>query len=210
MKGGLYAILIGIFGISVTLPFNLMKPSLYYIPFLLTFLMTIIGGLFDLKEEYSNNNFYFVIVAVFLAVMWILGFIQPLTQNINKIAYYIETGFITLMFIVAIRSILKGRNITEKLLEPYNKILAVNPDDTTALNNKGVKLFEFFRYNGAMQCFDKILKIDPNDNTAMHNKDFVEEMMDHTVADYFKKVPKFKIIEKNEKLILEAKEKETP
>lgn len=205
MKGGLYAILIGIFWISVTLPFNLKEPSLYYIPILLALLMVIIGGLLDLKEEYSNNNLYLVIVAVFLAVIWILGFIQPLSQDINQIAYYIETGFITLMFVLAIRSILKGRNMTKKLLEPYDKILAVHPNDTTALNNKGVKLFEFFKYNEAMQCFDKILKINPHDTTALHNNAFVEKSRDHTVADYFKKIPKSEIVEKDGKLILEDK-----
>ncbi|MBI5459619.1 tetratricopeptide repeat protein [Methanobacterium sp.] len=204
MKGGLYAIMIGIFGIIVTMPFYLKDPSLYSIPFLLTFLMVIIGGLFDLREEYSNNNFYLIVI-MFLVVIWILGFIQPLSQDINQIAYYIETGLITLMFIAAIRSMLKGRNKIEKLLEPYEKILAVNPNDTTALNNKGVKLFEFFRYNESMQCFDKILKINQNDATALHNKDFVEEMRDHTLVDYFKKIPKYKVIEKENKLILEAK-----
>jgi len=208
MKGGLYPIMIGIFGISVTLPFNLIKPSLYYIPFLLTFIVCIIGGLFDLREKYSNNNFFLVIVAVFLVVIWILGFIQPLFQDINKTVYYAETGFITLMFILAVRSMLKGRNKKEKLLEPYDKILALHPNDTTALNNKGVKLFEFFRYNEAMQCFDKILKIKPNDATALHNMDFVEEMKDHTIIDYFKKIPKYKVIEKEDKLILETKETE--
>ena len=205
MKGGLYAILIGIFGISVTLPFNLIKPSLYYIPFLLTFIMIIIFGLFIFKEKYSNSNFHFLIMAVILVVMWGFGFIQPLSQDVNRIAYYIETGFITLIFIAAVRSKLNGRKKIEKLLEPYDKTLAINHNDATALNNKGVKLFEFFRYNEALQCFDKILKINPNDNTAMHNKDFVEEMRDHTIADYFKKIPKYKVIEKEGKLFLESR-----
>lgn len=209
MKGGLYPIMIGLLGIVISMPFYLKEPSLYSIPVLLTFLMIIIGGLLDIRGEYSNNNLYLLIVAVFLMLIWILGFIQPLSQDINKTVYYAETGFITLVFIAAVRSMLKGRNKKEKLLEPYDKILAVNPNDTTALNNKGVKLFEFFRYNEAMQCFDKILKINPNDTTALHNMDLLEEMKDHTITDYFKKIPKYKIIEKEDKLFLEAKETET-
>lgn len=196
----------GMFFMVMSTIFYLRDPSVDYIPFILGLLIVIIIGLCDLRE-YHDKNFYFVVVTVILVVMLVVGFVQPFS-GMNKIVYYVIAGGITLIIMFMLRSILKALGKEEKLLEPYDKLLAVNPNDITALNNKGVKLFEFFRYNEAVQCFDKILELEPEDTMALQNKNAIEKMRDHTVADYLKKIPKFKIIEKNEKLILESKEKE--
>jgi len=49
----------------------------------------------------------------------------------------------------------------EKKIEAYDKVLKINPNDTTTLNNKGVQLVRQTKYTQAIKSFDKVLGIDP-------------------------------------------------
>jgi tetratricopeptide (TPR) repeat protein len=52
----------------------------------------------------------------------------------------------------------------------YNKVLALDPNDLLALNNKGVALYNLGNYEEAIQMYNKVLALDPNDVDAKYNK----------------------------------------
>ncbi|MDQ6724371.1 MAG: tetratricopeptide repeat protein, partial [Thermoproteota archaeon] len=60
-------------------------------------------------------------------------------------------------------------NHTEAL-KYYDKDLAINPNDTKVLNNKGVALNSLGNYTGAIKYYDKALAINPNDVNTLNNK----------------------------------------
>jgi tetratricopeptide (TPR) repeat protein len=48
----------------------------------------------------------------------------------------------------------------------YDRVLAINPSDNHAFNNKGNALEELGNYTGAILYYDKALAIDPEDVAA--------------------------------------------
>jgi len=64
---------------------------------------------------------------------------------------------------------LNAGNYTEAI--PYfDKALAINPNYTLALNNKGAALYGLGRYNESIAYFDKALSVNPGYTTALYNK----------------------------------------
>ena len=64
----------------------------------------------------------------------------------------------------------EARKKYEKAIECYDKALKINPNDTEALNNKGVALYRLGRHEEAIECYDRALEINPNDAEAWYNK----------------------------------------
>jgi tetratricopeptide (TPR) repeat protein len=58
----------------------------------------------------------------------------------------------------------------KEAIECYDKALATDAEDVTALNNKGVALDNLGKYKDALKQFDKVLAIDPNNVAALRNK----------------------------------------
>ena len=58
----------------------------------------------------------------------------------------------------------------DEAIQYYDKALQIDPNDTVALNNKGVALSDLDRYDEAIQNYDKALQIDPNYTDALNNK----------------------------------------
>ena len=58
-------------------------------------------------------------------------------------------------------------------IEYYDKVLASNSNDTVALINKGLALYELGNYTEAMEYYDKALAIDPHHPLALENKDIL-------------------------------------
>jgi hypothetical protein len=52
----------------------------------------------------------------------------------------------------------------------FDKALAVDPDNTAALNNKGLALAKLGEYDESIAYFDKALAVDPNDAYSLNNK----------------------------------------
>jgi tetratricopeptide (TPR) repeat protein len=52
----------------------------------------------------------------------------------------------------------------------FDKALAIDPDNTSALNNKGLALAKLGEYNESIAYFDKALAIDPTDAYSLNNK----------------------------------------
>lgn len=203
MREGLWLIVFGFFYLILNTYFYLMSPA-PFIPITFFFLMMIITGIFDLKECY-NRNLYLSIMILFSALMWIVSYIEVLSLSADKLIY-VATAFLTVIIIVFIRYSLKAWEEFEKALEPYNKSLEINPNDITALNNKGVELTGQRKYEKAIKCFDKALEIDPEDIAVLHNKDFMKKYIPYrTVADKLEKKPKLEFTEKTGKLFLEIK-----
>jgi tetratricopeptide (TPR) repeat protein len=47
--------------------------------------------------------------------------------------------------------------------------LAIRPNDTTALDNKGLALYSLGKYNEAISSYDKALAIEPNDTIVLNH-----------------------------------------
>ena len=58
-------------------------------------------------------------------------------------------------------------------IKHYDKALALEPNATDILTNKGIVLIKLERYDEAIQIFDKILSIDANNAGALYNKGVV-------------------------------------
>jgi len=52
----------------------------------------------------------------------------------------------------------------------YDIALAIDPDDSNVLVNKGDALTNLCRYEEAKQCYDKTLAQNPNSSMALYNK----------------------------------------
>lgn len=107
MKPGLHGIIFGVFFLALNTIYYLRDPSSYFIPFTFAFLTVIMTGVFEFKEYY-NKKPYLAVIIVLLALMWMVGFIQPLSLDVNTFFYYLEVGLITLLILaVALNSLRK-------------------------------------------------------------------------------------------------------
>ena len=61
----------------------------------------------------------------------------------------------------------------DEAINVFDKVLAIEPNNTGALNNKGLVLGSLGRYDEAIVYFDKVLAIDPNNTNALDAKEFV-------------------------------------
>jgi tetratricopeptide (TPR) repeat protein len=59
---------------------------------------------------------------------------------------------------------------SSEAIKSYNETLAINPNNTKALNNIGVFFGNSHDYDEAVKWYDKALQIDPNYTLAMSNK----------------------------------------
>jgi len=165
-RSGTTAIITGGLGLLYSyLSYLTTTGSPYYIPITFMFLMILLSGIFEL-QEYYNKNLYLISITLILTAMWISIYVT----GADKTIYYLITILITLFIILATIGIIKEWTKFQKALEPYEKALKLNPNDTTALNNKAVKLTHQNKQEHAMKIFDQILKTDPQDPAALHNK----------------------------------------
>lgn len=182
-----------------------MNSTSYFIPLTFVFLTTIITGIFEIRDYY-NKNLYLTVAGLILVAMWIISFVLTLSPDVDRQIYYIEIGLVTLAIITVLIASLVRWKKNEEAIGPYDKALSTNPNDVTALNNKGVELANQRKYEKAMQCFDRVLELDPEDPAVLHNKNFVEKYGTYrTVANYLEQGPKLKITSKDGKLILGVK-----
>jgi tetratricopeptide (TPR) repeat protein len=63
-------------------------------------------------------------------------------------------------------------NITKyaQVIRYYDKALAIDPNDTAALTNKGIVLIKLGNYTQAIHYFDKVLSIKLNNVGGLYNK----------------------------------------
>lgn len=146
------------------------NPTLFKVPLLFYALIIIITGLFSMRE-YHNKKLYLIIVTPLLLLTWILDIIYvQYSSNKNIYLIYIMNGLLTIISIWLIIYSFKKWDKYDKALQNYDHILAKKPNDTVALNNKGVELVNQRKYEKGMKCFDKIIEIYPKDAAAWHNK----------------------------------------
>ena len=55
-------------------------------------------------------------------------------------------------------------------LELYDRVIGIDPNDTDAINNKGLVLSDLDQYDEAIMLYDKAIGIDPNHTAAISNK----------------------------------------
>jgi tetratricopeptide (TPR) repeat protein len=202
----IFYFLMGVLFILNTLLY-LMEPSSYDIPVIFLYLITFITGLFLIKACFNKTLYSLVIIGV-LVVMWVLVFVQPFSSDVDKTILYVEIGSITLIVILVLIIMLKLWDNMEKEIETYDKVLKLNPSDSTTLNNKGVQLVRQTKYLEAIKCFDKVLEIDPGDAVTSHNRNLVKEKLEiRKFSDYLKEYPKLEFTEKNGKKIIKIKNK---
>ena len=57
----------------------------------------------------------------------------------------------------------------EKCIKLYNKILSIDPNNLSALNNLGLTYMRLKKYKEAVGYFQKAVELDPNFNLAKNN-----------------------------------------
>ena len=125
----------------------------------------------------------------------------------DPLFYFFAFGFVS-FGIVALNMYQRVENY-QKMVKPYENALKINPNDITALNNKGAVMAEFRAYPDAIECFDKVVEIEPNDAAAWHNKGYsLEKLVNQQAAiEYYDKAlkvdPGFVNAKKSGKIILE-------
>ena len=76
----------------------------------------------------------------------------------------------------------------EDALTLYDAALAVKPNSTDILSNKGMVLIKLQRFDEANKVFDRILSIDPNNVAGLYNKGVALEMTGNAIeaSKYYK------------------------
>jgi tetratricopeptide (TPR) repeat protein len=50
----------------------------------------------------------------------------------------------------------------DKAMEAFDYAIRLDPNDTTAWNDKGSALFQLGKYNESITCFDEAIRLDPD------------------------------------------------
>src|SRR5688500_14078959 len=61
-------------------------------------------------------------------------------------------------------------NNLQKAIMYYDKVLAIDENNTLALNNKGLTLYRLGQYDDAIKYYDKVLAIDENNTLALNSE----------------------------------------
>jgi tetratricopeptide (TPR) repeat protein len=64
----------------------------------------------------------------------------------------------------------------------YDKALAIEPNATNILNNKGIVLTKLGKYGEAIKLFDRILSLDPKNVPGLYNKGVVLDKIGNHIA----------------------------
>ena len=171
----------------------------------------IITYIFEIKH-YQNKLLYFSIISIIIALVLIITNYQISTQTYsdNIMSYYIATGIFVSLVGLMIILLIREMKIYQKMVVKYDNALKINPEDITALNNRGTALISLKKYREAMKCFEKAMEIDPRDAAVWHNKGVTLEKLrkNQEALKYYDKAleldPNFKISKKSGKIILES------
>lgn len=190
----------------------LIGSSLNLVSYLIISIVLIIIGIFQIRRHYIKI-IYCGTITVLLAATWIDSLIQPIYAGPNLTA----TIFFNMILVMATLfsakygyDIINTHEKYQKIIKHYSKHLSMNPNDITALNNKGVELTNINMYEEAIECFDKILQLDPANSIALYNKSLLlKKMRKHLKSiEYRDKAlkldPKLKEVLKSGKLLLES------
>lgn len=171
------------------------------------FLMVTVYDLFNYWNYYNTILYFALSSVIFFTFLLILIFMEVNSGGTDF--SFADSGlfiFIAFIFIyTGIRWMIKH----QKALVPYDEALKINPNNTAALNNKGVKLAEISEYQEAIKYFDKILEINPNDAAALHNKGVILDKLgkQREAMQYYDNALKidsgFKKAKNDNKIILE-------
>lgn len=174
-------------------------------------ILAIITYIFEIRH-YKNKLVYFSIISIIVALVLITNNYQisaPFYSG-NIMYYYINTGIFVSLVGSMIILLIHEMKIYQKTILKYDNALKFNPEDITALNNKGTALIPLKKYRQAMKCFEKAIEIDPRDAVVWHNKGVnLEKLGNHQAAlKYYDKAleldPKFEVAKKSGKIILES------
>jgi tetratricopeptide (TPR) repeat protein len=127
-----------------------------------------------------KSDYYLLLFAIVaITFFWILNLnpeVQSLVQNsLRSVANKTSPLF---------------QNSTEmryvEVLKYYDKALAINPNATNILSNKGMVLTKLGKYEEAITVFDKILSLDPNNVAGLYNKGVaLGKLGAHTEAEQY-------------------------
>lgn len=173
----------------------------------------ILNGLF-IKQGYLNSIYhpsFWLFTLVFGITEIYIYTIQPIV--LKNPGFVINSLFLVGFIIATIygyKKILKYK----KEVKTYDETLEINPEDVTALNNKGAITANFKAYNEAMDYFDKVLELELDDAAALHNKGLVLTKFERTRKATAKAIeymdmaleadPGFEMAKKEGKIILET------
>ena len=92
---------------------------------------------------------------------------------------YIYTVTIDINALIIEGDILLHHSHYEEAIASYDKVLAIDPNHTRALNNKGLVLYNLGQHEEAITYYDQALAIEPNFADALNNKGQSKQAIDY-------------------------------
>ena len=77
---------------------------------------------------------------------------------------------------------LMEKNQPKAAISLFSKVIKQDPQNTSAIFNKGLALNQIKKYTDAVTCFDTLLQINPKDSQAFNNKGIAMAEMGDTQA----------------------------
>lgn len=164
-----FQLIIGVFFLVYSFYPFLSKASLVpYIFFAPIGIWNIIEGILPRKNHQSivyHPGMWIAMVLWGILIAYIYLF-QPVYVK-DPVFYIYIIPFIAILAL----AVYEQRRVTkyQKAVKAYDKAIKVNPDDTTAWNNKGATIAKFKAYHAAIQCFSRAIEINPKEAAALYN-----------------------------------------
>lgn len=143
-------------------------PLISYIFFAPLGIWSILDGIFA-KKSYLNRVYHpgmWIAMVLWGIIIVYICLFQPV--YVKDPFFYIYS--IPFIFVLAM-AVYEHQRIRkyQKATEPYEKVIKINPEDTTAWNNMGATLAKFKGYQPAIQCFNRAIEINPKEAAALYN-----------------------------------------
>ena len=130
-----------------------------------------------------NAIFLLTLSLTIFSALLIISFAEQQQQNANSIKYNNQTSAKPITNFTTNSEKTKAFNqsnssvMLEDALTLYEAALAIQPNATDILLNKGMVLIKLQRYDEAGKVFDRVLSLDPNNVAGLFNKGVAMEGM---------------------------------
>ena len=109
-----------------------------------------------------------IVITIFMALTLVDDAMSALSPSVQQINSTNTTNNDSRLYLEG-QALFKAGKFDQAIVN-YDKALAIAPNDTDVLVDKGIALGELKKFDQAIVDYDKALAIDPNDTRALGNK----------------------------------------